>query len=62
MRSCENSTVCHFIPYLVNLGENDNFLLTFLEQAVQGGCEFSSGDIQNLPGCLLVQPPVGSLL
>jgi len=34
-----------------------------LEQAAQGGCGFSlSGDIQDPPGCLPVQPAVGSLL
>ena len=34
-----------------------------LEQAAQRGCGVPfSGDIQDLPGCLLVQPTVGSLL
>jgi len=33
-----------------------------VEQAAQGGCGFFFyGDIQNLPGCLLVEPAVGSL-
>lgn len=63
VRSCENSTTCHFIPYLMNLGENYNFLLTFLEQAVQEGCEVSlSGDIQDLSVRLPAQPVAGRLL
>jgi len=33
-----------------------------LEQAARGRCGFSfSGDIQDLPGCLPVQPDVGDL-
>ena len=33
-----------------------------LAEAAQGGCGLSSGDIQELPGCLPVQPAVGGLL
>jgi len=33
-----------------------------LERAAQGNCGVSSGDIQDLPGCLPVQPGLGSLL
>ena len=37
--------------------------VTALEQAAKGGCGFSlSGDIQDLPGHLPVQPAVGGLL
>ena len=38
------------------------FTVRVTEQAAQGGCGFFSGDVQEPPGCLRVQPAVGGLL